>query len=80
MTNTALLKVKIKESGLKICFLASSLGLSRSGFSKKLCGLHPFNQFEIQHLCSLLNITSLEEKENIFFAQNVDKSVSVAGG
>lgn len=72
MTNTILLKAKIKGSGLKLQFIAEGVGLSRCGLYKKINNLRPFNQYEIEKLCSLLKITSIREKEAIFFAKNVD--------
>lgn len=72
MTNTVLLKAKIKSSGLKLQFIAEQMKLSRCGLYKKINNLRPFNQFEIEKLCCLLKITSAREKEAIFFAKNVD--------
>lgn len=72
MTNTVLLKEKIKSSGLKLSFIAEQMGLSRCGLYKKINNLSPFNQYEIEKLCCLLKITSTCEKEAIFFAKFVD--------
>lgn len=72
MTNTELLKAKIQESGLKMSFIADALGISRQLLWKKVNNLTPFNQYEIEKLCKLLKITSLREKERIFFAPIVD--------
>lgn len=72
MTNTVLLKEKIKNSGLKLSFIAEQMGLSRCGLYHKVNNLRPFNQYEIEKLCCLLKITSVNEKEAIFFAKNVD--------
>jgi hypothetical protein len=69
MTNTTLLQDKIKRSGLKIGFLAKTVGLSRQQFSKKVNNMAPFNQLEIDALCNVLHITSLRDKEAIFFAK-----------
>lgn len=71
MTNTALLKKKIENSGLKIGFIADSVGISRQQFWKKVNNIVPFNQYEIENLCKVLRITSLREKEEIFFAKDV---------
>lgn len=67
MTNEALLDSKIKESGLTNVFIARKLGISRSSLWRKRKGLVQFNQYEIDGLCKLLNITSLTEKESISF-------------
>ena len=72
MTNTNLLKEKIKSSGLKMGFIAKFVGLSRSGLNNKINNLRPFNQYEIEKMCSVLRITSTREKEAIFFAKCVD--------
>ena len=68
MTNTNLLKQQIQTSGYKLSFLASQLGLSSYGFSLKVNGEREFKASEISKLCELLNITSLTEREKIFFA------------
>lgn len=72
MTNTKLLKDKIKESGLKLIFIAQALGITRQQLHRKINNQVAFNQYEIEALCNLLNIKSLREKEAIFFAKNVD--------
>lgn len=74
MTNTDLLKLKIKESGLKIGFIVEKLGTSYAWFNKKLENQKDFNAFEIQTLCDILEISDLAEKDRIFFARNVEKS------
>jgi hypothetical protein len=74
MTNSVLLKNKIKESGLRLGFIVEKLGTSYAWFKKKLEGKKDFNAAEIQMLCEILNITDLEEKDRIFFAVNVEKS------
>ena len=68
MTNVEMLDSKIKESGLTITFIAAKLGISRQTFYKKKNGDWPFNQYEIEKLCNILNITSLKDKESIFFS------------
>ena len=75
MTDTALLKERIARSGLKLGFIAQSMGLSRMGLYNKVNNRRPFNQYEIEALCKLLRIRSFQEKEAIFFARGVDKSV-----
>lgn len=73
MTNTALLRQKINEHGIKQGFIAEKLGLTSYGFAKKLNNETEFKASEIKILCDLLNITSLREKEAIFFDMTVDK-------
>ena len=72
MTDTKLLKQRIARSGLKLAFIAEYMGLSRAGLYNKINNRRPFNQYEIDKLCRVLHIVSIEEKEVIFFAQAVD--------
>lgn len=71
MTDTVLLKEKIEQSGLKIGFIAQFVGISRQQFWKKVNNQVPFNQYEIEALCNALRITSLRDKEALFFAKDV---------
>ena len=71
MTNTEELLKLIDRSGLKKGFIATALGLTTYGFQKKVENKSQFKAEEIKLLCDLLNITSLEKKEEIFFAENV---------
>lgn len=73
MTDTKLLRQKIKDSGLRMGFLVGKLDTSYGWLDKKIDGVVPFKAWEIQVLCEVLNITDLQEKENIFFAENVGK-------
>ncbi len=69
MTNTELLEKKINESGFKKSYIAKRIGLkSTYGLSKKIRNENEFKATEINALCELLRIDSLEEKEQIFFA------------
>ena len=70
MNNTALLEQKIKESGKKNKFLAAKVGLSYAGFRNCVINKAEFKSSQIDILCEELNITSLKEKESIFFAKN----------
>lgn len=73
MTNTELLEKKIEDSGLKKSYIAKAIGLkSTFGLSKKINNITEFKASEIDALCELLNIETLEEKEAIFFAIKVD--------
>lgn len=72
LTDSKLLEEYIAKSGLKRTFIAERIGLSRSGLWKKINNLSAFNQYEIENLCSVLGICTVQEKENIFFAQLVD--------
>lgn len=69
MTNTELLEEKIKESGYKRSYIAKAIGLkSAFGLAKKIRNENEFKASEINKLCDLLKISSMEEKERIFFA------------
>lgn len=68
MTNTQLLVDKISESGLKRSHIAEKLNLSLYGFANKVNNVTEFKAGEIQALCRILKITSLQEKDAIFFA------------
>jgi hypothetical protein len=71
VNNSKLLEDKIKESGKKKSYLAAKVGLSRVGFyncvnNKENC---EFRASQIDILCKELNITSLTERQAIFFAK-----------
>lgn len=72
MTNTNLLKLKIRDSGLKLFNISKKMGISRQTLWKKINNKVAFDQYEIEKLCVILNITDLYEKERIFFAKVVD--------
>ena len=68
MTNTELLEKKIAQSGKKKGYLAQKCSLSGAGFRNCMINKAEWKASQIDILCSELNITSLEEKELIFFA------------
>ena len=68
MTNEKLLERKIKESGKKKSYLADKCGLSRVGFFNCIKNKAEFKPSQIKALCNELGITSLKEKDSIFFA------------
>lgn len=70
MTNTELLEQKIAESGKKKGYLAKKCGLSRQGFKNCVNGDALFNTSHVKILCAELNITSLKEREQIFFNES----------
>lgn len=67
MTNRILLENKIAASGKKKGYLAKKCGLSRTGFLNCVKGDALFNTAHIKILCEELDITSLKERELIFF-------------
>jgi hypothetical protein len=68
VTNTKLLEKKIEESGLRKNFIARALNLSPYGFAKKINNETEFKTSEVDKLCKILGITTLTEKDRIFFA------------
>lgn len=68
MTNTKLLESKIKESGKKVSYLAAKCGLSYAGLRNCITNKAEFKASHIEILCIELGITSLKEKNQIFFA------------
>ena len=73
MTDTSVLLSKIKKSGLKKGYIAEKLGITVYGLQKKIENRSQFKAEEIKILCNVLEISSLEEKESIFFGGNVGK-------
>lgn len=71
MTNTALLRKKIDESGYKLCFIAKQIGITYQGFLKKINNESEFKASEIKGLQELLNLTD-EIRDKIFFTANVE--------
>ncbi len=80
MVDTELLEKWIVASGKKIGYLAEKIGVSRQYFNMKRNNKADFTNRETDILCSELGITSLIEKEKIFFANNVDKNIYRKGG
>lgn len=79
VTDTKELQRIIEESGLKKNFIAAKLGLTLYGLQKKVENRSQFKAEEIKILCEVLSITSLREKERIFFACDVDKMPTEEG-
>lgn len=79
MTNTELLEMKIKGSGLKLSFIAEKLGITRQALHRKIKGLVQFTGPEIKIMCDLLKLQDWAEIKPVFFADNVDKNADIAG-
>lgn len=75
MVDTQHLGQKIEESGLKIGYIVSKLGITRQAFDFKKRNIRKFRTAEIYVLCDLLNIPD-EEKQSIFFADEVNLNVN----
>lgn len=63
--NTELLQEKIRDSGLKMGFIAEKLGRSRQALRDKIQGKTEFLPSEIRVLCESLQLTD-EERRHIF--------------
>ena len=72
MTNTRLLEQKIKDSGLKLTYIADRLGVVWITLRRKLDGENEFKQSEIVVLKELLQLTD-EDTKAIFLAPEVEK-------
>ena len=70
MTNTELLEKKIKKSGKKKVHLAEKCGLSYAGFRNCVINKAEFKASQIEILCEELDISSLKERQDIFFAKS----------
>ena len=68
MTNTLELEIAIKRARMRKKDIAKLLGLSMMGLYKKTHNLSEFKASEISKLVTTLKISTLEEKEKIFFA------------
>jgi len=65
MTNSNLLKVKIKESGLTLANVANFIGISPYSLCNKVNGILDFTVYEMLTLSEILNI---KDKKAVFFA------------
>ena len=79
MTNTALLEQLIRDSGLKLSFIADKMGITRQALYKKIRGIVQFTGPEIKALCDLLNLRTWARIQPVFFADNVSKNDNIAG-
>lgn len=71
MTNTELLEKRIAESGKKKVYLAEKCGLTYAGFRNCVTNKAEFKVSQVKILCEELGITSLKERQAIFFADGV---------
>lgn len=72
MTNTNLFKKKMKDKGLKQMYIAEKIGITSYSLSLKINNKNDFKSKEIQKICEILSINTLEEKDKIFFGKQVD--------
>lgn len=71
MTNTALLKSKIKERGVSITALARLCGVSRETLHSRIAGESEFKGTEIHTITVALRLTR-DERDEIFFSASVN--------
>lgn len=71
MINLELLEKEIRDSGLKLNYLAEKMDLSYYGLSKKLKGVNEFKLSEVQKLSKLLKLNQ-KTRNIIFFNQKRD--------
>ena len=67
MTDSHALKELINKKGLKLKYVAETLGLSSYGLSLKINNEREFKTSEILALCDILDISDLNEREALFF-------------
>ena len=70
MINSELLEKKIQASGLKKKYIAEQLGISLRSLHRKIGNESSFTVRQITILCKVLKITTLTEKDKIFFAED----------
>ena len=70
--NLDLLNFKIEQSHTSKSEIAEALGITRQGLYNKLNGEKEFKGSEIKIISQMLNL-SANERDNIFFADFVDK-------
>lgn len=73
MVNTELLKRIISDKGLKIVFIANKLKITDTSLRNKIENRTSFKLSEVSALCELLGINDLKLKDDIFFADKVEK-------
>lgn len=67
MTNTDLLMQYIKDSGLKLQFIADKMNISRAALNMKIHNKSEFRTGEIETLCGLVGIEGVNERHKVFF-------------
>lgn len=67
MTDSAMLKRTIRDSGLKMTYIADKLGISLNTLSRKTNRKTEFTGREIQTISAMLNLTPAQ-RDQIFFS------------
>lgn len=68
MTDSAALENKIKKSGFKKYFIAEQIGIEPYTLTRKINNATEFTASEIDKLCEILKVETLEERQALFFA------------
>ena len=68
MTNVALLRKKIDDSGMTVVSIAEKSGILRETLYNRMLGKGEFKASEIQSLTHVLHLTK-KERDDIFFAK-----------
>lgn len=80
MTNFALLKSKIDDSGMTMVAIAEKSGILRETLYNRLKGVGDFTASEMMAISDTLRLTN-QERDAIFFAREVEcNSTQKAGG
>lgn len=70
MVDTKALETLIAEKGIKRTWLVKMTGINRTSLHKKIQGVTEFKTSEVAKMCEVLEITSLKERDAIFFSQS----------
>ena len=76
MVNVDLLELAIFKSKKTKKYLAKQCGISSEALRQKINNGYDFRSTEVAILCRELGIESLDEKEQIFFADDVYKNIN----
>lgn len=71
MTNRKLLEQQIQNSGIKMSFIADSLGISRAGLNNKISGKSEFKVSELLQMQEILNLDDAMTRD-IFLQTSVN--------
>lgn len=73
MFNQKLFRIMLLEKDVSLKDIAEMLGINLVTLYRKMNGSSDFYRDEVQEICNYLHLT-LEERENIFFAQDVTET------
>lgn len=76
MVDVMRLDSAIAESGLKYCYIAEKMGISRQSLRHKVNGDSDFSCAEATKLCEIIGLDDVETRHRIFFAHEVETHVN----